>query len=140
MGPTWSKMALTKLLLTGATGYVYAIPSRFYPEVDIKPDQAEVLSSTSGIWGHAHVVDLAELSELLVTILKGKTVPTGRQGIYFAETQRHSWKDLAEAIAKAGYLPHGTPGLTRGPIHHTPGRSREIYWRRWTQSRGWPGV
>lgn len=65
--------------------------------------QAEYVGNGAGIWDHVHVVDLAELFELLVTILKGKAVPTGRQGIYFAETQRHSWKDLTEAIAKAGY-------------------------------------
>ncbi|PLB46337.1 NAD(P)-binding protein [Aspergillus steynii IBT 23096] len=65
---------------------------------------AEHIGEGTGVWDYVHVVDLAGLFELLVVhILRGGGLSTGRTGIYFAETQRHSWKDLADAIAKAGY-------------------------------------
>ncbi|KAI9035508.1 NAD(P)-binding protein [Aspergillus affinis] len=66
--------------------------------------QAEYVGDGAGVWDYVHVVDLAGLFELLVgRILRGEPVSTGRQGFYFAETQRHSWKHLAEGIAKAGH-------------------------------------
>ncbi|KAH8422245.1 uncharacterized protein LDX57_000003 [Aspergillus melleus] len=66
--------------------------------------QAEYVGDGAGVWDYVHVVDLAELFELLVArILRGEPVSTGRQGFYFAETEKHSWKHLAEGIAKAGY-------------------------------------
>ncbi|EED12418.1 conserved hypothetical protein [Talaromyces stipitatus ATCC 10500] len=77
---------------------------------------AQYVGDGAGIWDYVHVVDLAELFELLVAkILKNDTkgLLTGRKGIYFAGTLRHSWKELAESIAQhcyeAGRLESPTP-------------------------------
>ncbi|KAK8007393.1 hypothetical protein PG989_001383 [Apiospora arundinis] len=77
---------------------------------------AEYVGSREGVWDDVHVVDLAALYEsLLGRILKtrtttntdpakGNSLPTGRRGIYFTATGiRHSWKEVAESIGRAGY-------------------------------------
>lgn len=67
---------------------------------------AQYVGDGAGVWDYVHVVDLAELFELLVSkILRGETsnLPSGKKGIYFANTLRHSWKELAEGIAKSCY-------------------------------------
>lgn len=67
---------------------------------------AQYVGDGAGVWDYVHVVDLAKLFELLVAkILKGETdiLVFGKRGIYFANTLRHSWKELAEGIAKSCY-------------------------------------
>lgn len=67
---------------------------------------AQYVGDGAGVWDYVHVVDLAKLFELLVAkILKGETdkLAFGRKGIYFANSLRHSWKELAEGIAKSCY-------------------------------------
>lgn len=67
---------------------------------------AQYVGDGAGAWDYVHVVDLAKLFELLVAkILKGETdnLAFGKKGIYFANTLRHSWKELAEGIAKSCY-------------------------------------
>ncbi|KAK6822486.1 hypothetical protein PG987_014031 [Apiospora arundinis] len=75
---------------------------------------AEYVGSGEGVWDDVHVVDLAALYEsLLGRILKTRTkadpgnsenLSTGRRGIYFTATGlRHSWKEVAKSIGKAGY-------------------------------------
>jgi nucleoside-diphosphate-sugar epimerase len=71
---------------------------------------AQYVGDGAGIWDYVHVVDLAELFELNVAkILRGETenLPSGKKGIYFANTLRHSWKELAEGIAKSCYKAGG---------------------------------
>ncbi|KAK7990662.1 hypothetical protein PG990_014942 [Apiospora arundinis] len=77
---------------------------------------AEYVGTGEGVWDDVHVVDLAALYEALLRRIlktrtitntdpsKGDSVPTGRRGIYFTATgSRHSWKEVAESIGRAGY-------------------------------------
>jgi nucleoside-diphosphate-sugar epimerase len=67
---------------------------------------SQYVGDGSGIWDYVHVVDLAGIFELFVVkILRGDTekLRFGRNGIYFTRTLRHSWKELAESIAKSCY-------------------------------------
>lgn len=55
-------------------------------------------------WDHTHIEDLAALYELLVgKVLAGEKVPTGEKGVYFSAAGKHSWKQFAEAVGKAGF-------------------------------------
>lgn len=65
--------------------------------------QTPVLGTGSEEWGHVHVVDLAELYELLLTkVLAGEDPPSGEKGIYFSENGYHTWRAVSESVAKAG--------------------------------------
>ncbi|KAH7463985.1 hypothetical protein FOMA001_g17852 [Fusarium oxysporum f. sp. matthiolae] len=53
---------------------------------------------------HVHILDLAALYELLLAkIVSGVPVPSGKAGIFFSAAGRHSWRDLADGIAEAGF-------------------------------------
>ena len=65
--------------------------------------QSVVVGDGSGVIDHVHVVDLAQLYEnMLWALLAGTKLPSGKDGIYFCETGRHSWREIAEGVAKAG--------------------------------------
>ncbi|KAI9146905.1 hypothetical protein HJFPF1_13476 [Paramyrothecium foliicola] len=66
--------------------------------------QAEYVGDGAAVWDDVHVADLADLFEIiLVKILRAEELSSGRKGVYFAATLRHSWRQLAESIAKAGF-------------------------------------
>ncbi|KAH6603780.1 nad dependent epimerase dehydratase family [Trichoderma cornu-damae] len=65
---------------------------------------AEYIGDGTGVWDHAHIDDTAKLYELLLEKLFAHAdVPSGRRGIYFAGNGRHSWKQVSDGIARAGY-------------------------------------
>ena len=65
--------------------------------------QAEFVGDGSAVWDDVHIADLADLFEIILgRLLKDEEIPSGSKGIYFAASLRHSWKQLAEGIAKAG--------------------------------------
>ncbi|KAF4536897.1 Nad dependent epimerase dehydratase family protein [Lasiodiplodia theobromae] len=62
-----------------------------------------VMGEGKGAWDHVHVEDLAELYELLVVEVlerSGAHLPTGKNGIIFSANGRHSWLEVAEAVAE----------------------------------------
>ncbi|KAH6846957.1 NAD dependent epimerase/dehydratase family protein-like protein [Chaetomium sp. MPI-CAGE-AT-0009] len=68
--------------------------------------QAAVAGDGAGVWNHVHVEDLADLYKLvLLEILErqGRALPTGKKGIMFSGSGRHSWLELTHDIAGAGY-------------------------------------
>lgn len=77
----------------------------------IKRKQAIVIGNGGGIWNHVHILDLAPLYTLILEgILAGRQdLPSGRKGIFFAETGEHTWLDISRGVADAcfarGLLP-----------------------------------
>lgn len=70
----------------------------------IEKGRAEVVGAGDAKWNSVHIADLAPLYEILLrAVLEGKELAYGTQGIYFSETSEHTWLDLAEGIAKAGF-------------------------------------
>jgi nucleoside-diphosphate-sugar epimerase len=66
-----------------------------------------MVKDCTAVWSHVHVQDLAELYKLLFTkvfIEKAgeEQVPSGKNGIYFAETGEASWVSVAEEVGKVG--------------------------------------
>ncbi|KAL9057873.1 MAG: hypothetical protein Q9162_002103 [Coniocarpon cinnabarinum] len=71
----------------------------------LKNGYSVCIGKGGGQMDHVHVQDLAQVYEnLLIALLEGnpEKFPSGRQGIYFAETGPHTWRDVAEGIAQAG--------------------------------------
>ena len=65
--------------------------------------QAGVVGEGSGVMGHVHVQDLAQFYvATLSALLDGKNLSSGKYGIYFSETGQHTWREIADGIAKAG--------------------------------------
>lgn len=70
----------------------------------LKKGFAEYIGEGAGVWDHAHIDDTAKVYELLLEKLFAQAdVPSGRRGIYFAGNGRHTWKQVSEGIAKAGF-------------------------------------
>ncbi|KIW16547.1 hypothetical protein PV08_03735 [Exophiala spinifera] len=70
----------------------------------IEKGHAEVVAAGNAKWNSVHIADLALLYEILLRgVLEGRKLAYGSQGIYFSETGEHSWLDLAEGVAKAGF-------------------------------------
>ncbi|KAJ5375755.1 hypothetical protein N7517_007761 [Penicillium concentricum] len=69
----------------------------------IKGKQAIVIGNGDGIWNHVHILDLAPLYTLILEgILASRPdLPSGRKGIFFAETGEHTWLDVSRGIADA---------------------------------------
>ena len=68
--------------------------------------RAVVVGAGKGVWDHVHVEDLAELySIVVVNVLEknGKDLPTGKEGIIFSGNGRHTWMEVAQAVADACY-------------------------------------
>lgn len=69
----------------------------------IREGRAEYIGDGSGTVGYVHASDLAALYELLLLrILEGADVPSGRKGIYFSNTGSFNWKQLNEEIGDIG--------------------------------------
>ncbi|KAJ4253301.1 hypothetical protein NW762_010456 [Fusarium torreyae] len=56
-----------------------------------------------GVWDHTHIQDIANFYTLvLVKILDGENIPSGRDGFYFVNGGKQTWLDVAKGIAKVG--------------------------------------
>lgn len=70
----------------------------------IKAGRSEYIAPGTATVGHVHVIDLARLFETVLSrSLIDPELPAGRNGFFFANTGRHTWAEVAEAIAKAGH-------------------------------------
>ncbi|CAG9988711.1 unnamed protein product [Clonostachys byssicola] len=70
----------------------------------IRQGQSEFVGDGSYTVGHVDVQDLADLFELLLwRLLAGESLPYGRRGIYFSNTGRHTWLEVAQAIGVVGH-------------------------------------
>lgn len=66
--------------------------------------QATYVADGANVWDHTHVEDTgAMFATLLSKILAGEKIPSGKEGMYFADGGRHTWKDVATGIAEAGF-------------------------------------
>ena len=62
-----------------------------------------VIGKGEGGMDNVHVEDLAHLYEGMTrALLAGEKLPSGKEGIYFCETGTHTWREVAEGIAKTG--------------------------------------
>ncbi|KAI0513271.1 hypothetical protein F5B22DRAFT_656984 [Xylaria bambusicola] len=69
----------------------------------IAAGRPEYIADGAGVWDDVHILDLANFYELLLgKILKNESIPTGTKPFFFVQSIRHSWKELAEGLAKAG--------------------------------------
>ncbi|KAM5347451.1 hypothetical protein ACJ41O_010456 [Fusarium nematophilum] len=64
---------------------------------------AQYVGEGAGRWSHVHVEDLATLYEVVAAKALAGEIPTGDRGIFFAETGRSSFVDVAKNIGKAGF-------------------------------------
>jgi nucleoside-diphosphate-sugar epimerase len=72
----------------------------------LRHGHAVVVGNGKGVWDHVHVDDLVELYEIAVLdVLEkgGKGLPTGKKGIIFSGNGRHTWMEVAQAVADACY-------------------------------------
>ncbi|VUC27032.1 unnamed protein product [Clonostachys rosea] len=54
-------------------------------------------------WDHVHIADLVKLYEIILArVLAGDDLPSNKNGVYFAETGHHSWRELSDRVAKEG--------------------------------------
>jgi len=68
----------------------------------IKDGYASMIGEGKGVWSYVHISDLARLYELvLMRVLKGEEVPSGKQGILFTGTGRFEFAELSKGIAGA---------------------------------------
>jgi nucleoside-diphosphate-sugar epimerase len=82
----------------------------------LKRRKAEVLGPGEATWDNVHILDLVDayiilLDQLLATygpnaradLKPSPYLTTGREGYYFAENGRHSWRQLSEKIGEVLY-------------------------------------
>ena len=82
----------------------------------LKRSKAEVLGPGEATWDNVHILDLVDayiilLDQLLATygpnakadVKPSPYLTTGREGYYFAENGRHSWRQLSEKIGEVLY-------------------------------------
>ncbi|KAK1046535.1 hypothetical protein LTR74_017949 [Friedmanniomyces endolithicus] len=77
-----------------------------YVKATLGNGQAAVVSEGNGVWDNVHVEDLAELYTLCVLIVLERVnvdLPTGKKGIIFSGTARHTWAERAQGVADAAY-------------------------------------
>ncbi|KAK3331444.1 NAD dependent epimerase/dehydratase family protein [Apodospora peruviana] len=63
-----------------------------------------IVGDGSGVWGHVHVRDLAELYKIAVLDVVengGKRLPSGKKGIIFADNGRSTWLEVAQGATTA---------------------------------------
>ena len=93
---------------------IYGVGSGFFNNLSIqiptmireaiRVGKAEVISNGSEYWDHVHISDLAQLYTLILEkAVDGSDIPSGEQAIYFSETGEHTWLQLSQGIAKAGF-------------------------------------
>ncbi|KAJ5822500.1 hypothetical protein N7447_004840 [Penicillium robsamsonii] len=72
----------------------------------IKRKQAIVIGNGDGIWNHVHILDLAPLYTLILEgiVANRQDLPSGRKGVFFAETGEHTWLDVSRGIADACFV------------------------------------
>ncbi|KAF4471049.1 nad dependent epimerase dehydratase family [Fusarium albosuccineum] len=64
----------------------------------------EYIGNGRGGAGHVHITDFAALYELILrNVLAGEHVPSGKEGLFFAETGYHNWLDVAKLIGEVGF-------------------------------------
>ncbi|KAL7894373.1 hypothetical protein HDV63DRAFT_161138 [Trichoderma sp. SZMC 28014] len=70
----------------------------------IASGRAEYVGDGKGVWDFVHILDLAQLYEivLLDRIQGQRAIPVGKKGFIFSGTGTFAWKDVAQWIAKAG--------------------------------------
>ena len=84
--------------------------------VALKRKKVETLGPGEATWDNVHIADLADVYIILLDQLLAAYGPTakadakpspylttGREGYYFAENGRHSWRQLAEKIGEVFY-------------------------------------
>ncbi|CAM1501634.1 Fc.00g036180.m01.CDS01 [Cosmosporella sp. VM-42] len=92
---------------------IYGVGSGFFNRTSIQIDAfirmarrdgyTSVIGTGAAEWDHVHIEDLVELYELVLSrLLAGDDLPSNKKGIYFNETGFHSWREIAERIAKEG--------------------------------------
>lgn len=70
----------------------------------LKMGQSEYVSPGHSTIGHVHAEDVATLFEaVLVCAMSDPSLPSGRNGYYFAATGQHTWLQVADMIASEGY-------------------------------------
>ncbi|KFZ19993.1 hypothetical protein V501_00362 [Pseudogymnoascus sp. VKM F-4519 (FW-2642)] len=112
---TGEKLGVTTFIIVPPTIYgkgngFFSTISQQVPNLTrlaIKKGQAFVLGKGEGIWNHVHILDLAPLYTLILhSFLTKSPIPSGKPGIYFAETGEHTWLEVSQGIAKAA-VAHG---------------------------------
>ncbi|KAL4744892.1 hypothetical protein BDW72DRAFT_199163 [Aspergillus terricola var. indicus] len=76
-----------------------------YMKAILKIGHVVAFGAGSRVYDHVHIDDLADLYWLVVQeILErgGEALPTGKKGILFSATGRHSWLEYSQLIADAG--------------------------------------
>ncbi|KAJ4142706.1 hypothetical protein NW754_010149 [Fusarium falciforme] len=89
----------------------------------------EYIGNGLGGAGHVHITDLAELYKVMILrILQGEDVPSGKDGMFFTETGYHNWFDVANLI--------GEVGVSRGVLKSADPRSITVEEaaQRWEES------
>jgi hypothetical protein len=91
-------------------------------------DAVPVIEEGKGHWSDIHVLDLADLYELLVTrIFEGPTLPaSGEQGFFFAVSGEHSWLDVSKTVAAAGHKLGALP--SPDAVRNVPRRAAADKW------------
>lgn len=65
--------------------------------------EATYVGDGSNVWDHTHVEDMGAMFALFLSkIVAGEKLQNGKEGFYFVNGGRHTWKDIAEGIAAAG--------------------------------------
>ncbi|KAF2846796.1 hypothetical protein T440DRAFT_404913, partial [Plenodomus tracheiphilus IPT5] len=78
--------------------YSITIPSMIRSA--LKHGQMVLIEDGSGVWGHVHVNDLADLYVIVaVKLLEKADVPTGKKGFVFSANGEHTWKSVAQKAA-----------------------------------------
>ncbi|KAJ4328316.1 hypothetical protein N0V84_001187 [Fusarium piperis] len=63
----------------------------------------EYIGDGLGGAGHVHITDLSELYKVMILrILQGEHVPSGKEGLFLTETGYHNWFDVAKLIGEVG--------------------------------------
>lgn len=69
----------------------------------IKRQQAAYIADGSSSWSYVHVTDFASLYETIISkLLNGEKLPSGKAGVYFAESGNNTWLEIADRIGQAG--------------------------------------
>lgn len=93
---------------------IYGVGSGFFNKLSIQiplltkvaiaQKQSIVIGKGDAVWNHVHIADLADLYVLFAEkLLAGADLPSNEKGIYFSETGEQSWREVSEAVAKAGF-------------------------------------
>ncbi|KAL7954114.1 hypothetical protein V8C34DRAFT_320222 [Trichoderma compactum] len=102
--PTYILMAPTIYGIGSGPFNKRSVQGSFLSRRALKKGYAEYIGEGAGVWDHIHIDDTTKIYELLLEKLFAKAdVPFGRKGIYFGGSGRHSWKQVAEGIARAGF-------------------------------------